>query len=70
MTVVRRSLGDNPRVMSEDFLPIFKERAAVLEGHFLLSSGLHSPRYVQCARVLMDPAARDPARRGARGVPP
>jgi orotate phosphoribosyltransferase len=42
--------------MSEDFLPIFKERAAVLEGHFLLSSGLHSPRYVQCARVLMDPA--------------
>jgi orotate phosphoribosyltransferase len=27
----------------------------VLDGHFLLSSGLHSPRYVQCARVLMDP---------------
>ena len=27
----------------------------MLEGHFLLSSGLHSPRYVQCARVLMDP---------------
>jgi orotate phosphoribosyltransferase len=42
--------------MSEDFLPTFKERAAVLEGHFLLSSGLHSPRYVQCARVLMEPA--------------
>lgn len=41
--------------MSDDFLPVFKERAAVLEGHFLLSSGLHSPRYVQCARVLMDP---------------
>ncbi len=40
----------------EDFLSLFKERGALLEGHFLLSSGLHSPRYVQCARVLMDPA--------------
>src|SRR5262245_59014210 len=43
------------RIMNEDFLPVFKERGALLEGHFLLSSGLHSPRYVQCARVLMDP---------------
>jgi orotate phosphoribosyltransferase len=42
--------------ITEDFLPLFKERGALLEGHFLLSSGLHSPRYVQCARVLMDPA--------------
>lgn len=39
----------------EDWLALFKERGAVLDGHFLLSSGLHSPRYVQCARVLMDP---------------
>ena len=39
-----------------DLLELFKERGAVLDGHFLLSSGLHSPRYVQCARVLMDPA--------------
>jgi orotate phosphoribosyltransferase len=38
-----------------DLLALFKERGAVLDGHFLLSSGLHSPRYVQCARVLMDP---------------
>jgi len=38
-----------------DWLALFKEHGAVLEGHFLLSSGLHSPRYVQCARVLMDP---------------
>jgi orotate phosphoribosyltransferase len=29
---------------------------ALLEGHFLLSSGLHSPRYVQCARLLEQPA--------------
>src|SRR6266446_1812360 len=39
-----------------DLMALFKERGAVLDGHFLLSSGLHSPRYVQCARVLMDPA--------------
>jgi orotate phosphoribosyltransferase len=41
--------------MKDDLLGLFKERGAVLDGHFLLSSGLHSPRYVQCARVLMDP---------------
>ena len=34
---------------------LFVERGALLDGHFLLSSGLHSPRYLQCARVLMDP---------------
>ena len=34
---------------------VFQERGALLEGHFLLTSGLHSPRYLQCARVLMDP---------------
>jgi orotate phosphoribosyltransferase len=40
----------------QDLLDVFKQRGALLEGHFLLSSGLHSPRYLQCARVLMDPA--------------
>ena len=38
-----------------DLLRILREREALLEGHFLLSSGLHSARYLQCARVLMDP---------------
>jgi orotate phosphoribosyltransferase len=38
-----------------DLLTIFKERGALLEGHFLLTSGLHSPGYLQCALVLMDP---------------
>ena len=38
-----------------DILRLFQERGALLEGHFLLSSGLHSPRYLQCARVLTDP---------------
>lgn len=42
--------------MSDPVLSLFVERGALLEGHFLLSSGLHSPRYLQCARVLMDPA--------------
>ena len=33
----------------------FRTAGALLEGHFLLSSGLHSPVYLQCAKVLMDP---------------
>jgi orotate phosphoribosyltransferase len=40
---------------TSDLLALFREREALLDGHFLLSSGLHSPRYLQCARVLMDP---------------
>lgn len=39
----------------EMLLRTFEERGALLSGHFLLTSGLHSPRYLQCARVLMDP---------------
>ena len=42
--------------MSDDeLLRLFRERGALLEGHFRLSSGLHSPRYLQCALLLMDP---------------
>lgn len=42
--------------MTEDeILAEFREAQALLEGHFILSSGLRSPRYLQCARVLMDP---------------
>lgn len=44
----------------EEVLAEFRAADALLEGHFILSSGLRSPRYLQCARVLMDP------RRGAR----
>ncbi|WP_262690470.1 orotate phosphoribosyltransferase [Kordiimonas aestuarii] len=33
----------------------FRDAEALLEGHFKLSSGLHSTIYLQCARVLMDP---------------
>jgi orotate phosphoribosyltransferase len=39
-----------------EILAEFRAAEALLEGHFILSSGLHSPRYLQCARVLMDPA--------------
>lgn len=38
----------------EDVIKEFKDAGAMLEGHFILSSGLHSPLYLQCARVLMD----------------
>jgi orotate phosphoribosyltransferase len=43
--------------MTEDeVLAEFRAADALLEGHFILSSGLRSPRYLQCARLLMDPA--------------
>jgi orotate phosphoribosyltransferase len=42
--------------MNEDeVLAEFRASQALLEGHFLLSSGRHSAHYLQCARVLMDP---------------
>ncbi len=60
----------------DDVLAEFRAADALLEGHFILSSGLRSPRYLQCARVLMNPrraarlaegvAARIPAELRAR----
>jgi len=42
--------------MNDDaILDEFRQAEALLEGHFILSSGLRSSRYLQCARVLMDP---------------
>jgi orotate phosphoribosyltransferase len=42
--------------MTEDeILKEFRAADALLDGHFILSSGLRSPRYLQCARALMDP---------------
>jgi len=38
-----------------DLLSLFRRSGALLEGHFRLSSGLHSPGYLQCALVLMRP---------------
>ena len=43
--------------MSEaEVLAEFRAAGALLQGHFVLTSGLHSPYYLQCARVLMQPA--------------
>jgi orotate phosphoribosyltransferase len=42
-------------VTEDEILAEFREAEALLEGHFILSSGLHSARYLQCARVLADP---------------
>ena len=39
----------------QEVLTHFRQAGALLEGHFILSSGLHSPVYLQCARLLMDP---------------
>ena len=36
-------------------LAVLKKTNALLEGHFVLSSGLHSPKYVQCAKLLSYP---------------
>jgi orotate phosphoribosyltransferase len=42
-------------MQEEEVLAEFRASKALLEGHFLLSSGRHSAHYLQCARVLMDP---------------
>lgn len=42
-------------MQDEEVLAEFRSSKALLEGHFLLSSGRHSAHYLQCARVLMDP---------------
>ena len=39
----------------EESLKILKETKALIEGHFILSSGLHSAKYVQCAQLLSKP---------------
>ncbi len=40
----------------DELLLLFRRSGALLEGHFRLTSGLHSPRYLQCALVLSNPA--------------
>ena len=41
-------------VTRDDILQLFKDSGALLEGHFILSSGRRSGNYLQCARVLMN----------------
>lgn len=45
----------------DEALGLLRECGALLDGHFLLSSGLHSPRYIQCARLLQHPALAERA---------
>ncbi|NMA69498.1 MAG: orotate phosphoribosyltransferase [Desulfitobacterium sp.] len=45
----------NKSLSQEEVLDIFKESGALLEGHFLLTSGKHSNQYMQCAKVLQYP---------------
>ena len=42
-------------MQEEEVLAEFRASKALLEGHFLLSSGRHSAHFLQCARVLMNP---------------
>jgi len=41
--------------MSEKIIELLRESGAMLEGHFLLSSGRHSDKYFQCAKLLQYP---------------
>lgn len=46
---------NNLNMTTEQVLQLFRETEALLEGHFQLTSGLHSPQYFQCAKVLQYP---------------
>jgi orotate phosphoribosyltransferase len=48
----------------DELLDLFRKSGALLDGHFRLSSGLHSPGYLQCALVLQDPASAEALGRG------
>jgi len=43
----------------DELLDLFRRSGALLEGHFRLSSGLHSTGYLQCALVLQDPPSAE-----------
>lgn len=51
----------------ENILEHFKRTNALLEGHFILSSGLHSPKYLQCALALQFPKDAESFGRAIRG---
>lgn len=48
-------------------IDLFRVSGALLEGHFRLTSGLHSPYYLQCARLLMDPGRAERVCRALKG---
>ena len=40
---------------NEEVLAVFEETGGILSGHFLLTSGRHSDRYMQCAKLFVSP---------------
>ena len=56
MTEPTGTVSDDAPMTDADVLSAFEDSGAILTGHFVLTSGRHSGRYVQCARVLEDPA--------------
>jgi orotate phosphoribosyltransferase len=55
MPFVKSRRVENMSLPNEEILKIFKDTGALLEGHFILTSGLHSGRYFQCAKVFQFP---------------
>ncbi len=49
-------IASEPVLSAEAALAEFREAGALLEGHFILTSGRRSGHYMQCARVMVDPA--------------
>ena len=63
--------GSCPMIDPAELLALYQRYDAFLEGHFLLTSGLHSPHYFQCARILQHPqVAERLGRRAGRGAHP
>src|SRR3546814_15452867 len=58
----RAALASRSVMTEDEVIAEFRAADALLEAHFLLSSALRSPRYIQCARVLLEP--RRAERRG------
>jgi len=52
----RGRASQTPYNMSDDILALFRKTGALLDGHFVLRSGLHSRQYFQCALLLQDTA--------------
>ena len=57
-----------PQPDSQAVLDSFLETGAYLKGHFRLTSGLHSPEYLQCAKVLQHPGIAEQSGTGAGGA--
>src|SRR3546814_12725693 len=51
----RAALASRSVMTDDEVIAEFRAADALIDGHFILSSGLRSPRYLHCARELMDP---------------